>query len=123
KEVGFFHGRIATADHHDLSAAMEESVTGGAGADAAANELLLGWQTEPARGSAGGHNQSAGLDPFFLDVQPEWPLGEIGFEQRAMQELGSEILCLLLHVRDQFRPIDAFRKAGKILYQGGDRQL
>src|SRR4029077_15386060 len=108
---------------HDLFAAMEKSVTGGAGADAAADELLLGWQAEPAGGSAGGDNQSTGLDTFFLDVQAEWALGEIGFERRAMQELGAEILRLLLHVRDQLRPIDAFRKTGKVLNQGGERQL
>ena len=43
EEVGLFHGGIAAADHHDLLAAVEEAVAGGAGADAVADELLLGW--------------------------------------------------------------------------------
>ena len=41
EEVGFFHGGIAAADHHDLLAAVKEAVAGGAGTDAVADQLLL----------------------------------------------------------------------------------
>ena len=49
EEVRLFHGRIAAADHHDLLAAIEEAVARRAGADAMADELLLGRQIQPAR--------------------------------------------------------------------------
>ena len=57
QEVGLFHGGIAAADHHDLLAAIEEAVAGGAGADAVADQLLLRWQAQPARRSARGDDQ------------------------------------------------------------------
>ena len=41
EEVGLFHGGIAAAHHHDLLAAIKESVAGGAGADAVADQLLF----------------------------------------------------------------------------------
>jgi hypothetical protein len=44
QEQRLFDGGIAAADHHDLLAAIEEAVAGGAGRDAEALELLLAWQ-------------------------------------------------------------------------------
>ena len=37
--------------------------------------------------------------------------------------LRSKALRLLAHVGDQFRPVNAFGKAGKILHQRGERKL
>src|SRR5260370_15543466 len=123
EKVGLFHRRIAAADHHDLSAAIEEPVASGAGADAVADQFLLRWQAEPAGRCAGGDNQRPGLDPLFLDVQPEGPPGEVSLEQRAIQEFGAEILRLLLHVLHQLRTVDAFRKSRKVFDKSGHGQL
>src|SRR5690625_3309415 len=45
----FFDRRIAAANDHDLAAAIEESIAGGAGRDAGPLEFLLGFQAKPAR--------------------------------------------------------------------------
>ena len=49
KEERLFHGGVAAADDSDLFAGEKEAVAGGAGADAVADEGLLGGQAEPAR--------------------------------------------------------------------------
>ena len=50
-------GGVAAADDHDLLAAEEEAVAGGAGRDAEALELLARRQAEPLRLGAGGDDQ------------------------------------------------------------------
>ena len=82
EEVGLFHGRIAAADHHDVLAAIEEAVAGGAGADAVADQLLLGFEAQPARRSAGGDDHRARFDPFAFDVEAERARGEVGIDHR-----------------------------------------
>src|SRR6266481_1012422 len=121
EEIGLLHGGIAAADDHDLAAAIEESVAGGAGADAVADQLLLRGQAQPARRCARGDDQSAGLHPLALDMEPERPLGEIRFMQRAMQEFGAEILRLLLDVFHQIGSKNPVRKAGEVFDQRGER--
>ena len=44
----------------------EEAVAGGAGADAVADEGLLGGQAEPAGGGAGGDDERAGVDDLAV---------------------------------------------------------
>ena len=43
--------------------------------------------------------------------------------QMRQLKVGAKSRRLLLHVVDQFRPLDPFRPAGKILDQRGDREL
>src|SRR6266571_8329552 len=38
-------------------------------------------------------------------------------------KLGSKARSLLFHILDQLRPVDTFRKTGKILYQRSQREL
>jgi hypothetical protein len=52
EEERLFHGGVAAADDGDLLAGEEEAVAGGAGADAVADEGLLGGQVEPAGAGA-----------------------------------------------------------------------
>ncbi len=75
EERGFFHGRIAAADHHDLAVAVKRSVASGAGADAVPDELLFVGKAQPARGRAGSDDQGFGLMPLAVYVQPERALG------------------------------------------------
>ncbi len=49
QEVCLFHGRISTSDHHDLLAAVEESIARRTRTDTMSNELLLGRQIQPPR--------------------------------------------------------------------------
>jgi hypothetical protein len=46
QEVGFFHGRIAAADHRDFLAAKKISVAGRAGRNAAAHQLFFAFESE-----------------------------------------------------------------------------
>ena len=87
------------------------------------DQLLLIGQPQPARRSAGGDDQGAGLVPFAVDVEAEGALRKIGLENRAPHEFRAEALGLLLHVLDQVRAVDAFGKAGKVLDLGGERKL
>ena len=123
EEVGLFHGGIAAADHHDLLAAIEEAVAGGASADAVADQLLLAFEAQPARAGAAGDDQGAGLDPLAFDVEAEGTLREIGVDDGAMHELGAEILRLQLHVLDQVGTVDALGEAREVLHQSGQREL
>ena len=88
-----------------------------------ADQLLLVFEAEPARGGAGGDDHRARLDPLAFDVEAEGTLREIGIDDGAVDVLGAEILRLLLHVLDQFRAVDAFGEAREILHQRGEREL
>ena len=88
-----------------------------------ADEGLFAGQAEPARAGAGGDDQ-----------RPRVNLAGRGFQLERMRVRSTEFRCaswnvgaeprgLLLHVFDQFRSLDAFGPAGKVLHQGGDRKL
>src|SRR5579871_438994 len=123
QKVGFFHGGIAAADHHDLFLAIEKSVASSARAHAAADQFLLGLEPQPARGSSRSDDQRAGLDPFPFDIQAERASGEVSVDDRAMHEFGAKVLRLFLHVFHEFRSVDAFGKPGKVLHQRSEREL
>ena len=57
EEVGFLHGGVSAADHHDLPAAIKEAVAGGAGTHAVPDQFLFGRQVQPARRGARGDYQ------------------------------------------------------------------
>src|SRR6185437_12902845 len=123
EKIRFFHGRIAAADHHDLLVAIEKSVTSRARAYAMANQLLFRRQIEPARFCTARDNQRAGHQPVVIHTKSKRTLREIGFGDFAIDVSGAETLRLLLHVLDQIRAVDAFRKAGKVFHFRGERKL
>jgi hypothetical protein len=53
----FFHGGVAAADDRDFLVAIEETVAGGAGRNAAAFKRFFGWQTQITGRGAGGDDQ------------------------------------------------------------------
>src|SRR5579885_2449356 len=71
EEVRLFHCRIAPANHHDFFAAIEESVTGSAGADAMTDQLFFVRQPQPARRRAGSDNERLRFMPFVIDEKAE----------------------------------------------------
>jgi len=123
EEKGFFHGGVAAADDGDLFAGGEEAVAGGAGADAEADECLLGRQAQPTCRSAGGDDERARLDDFLADGQLERRLGEIGRGEVRHAQFGAEASSLLLHVLDELGSLHAVGPAGKVFNQRGDRKL
>jgi len=123
EEERFLHGGVAAADDGDLFAGEEEAVAGGAGADAVADERLLGWQVEPARAGAGGDDERAGVDGLFADVERDGMLSEVDGAEMGHAQLGAEADRLLLHVLDEVGPLDALGPAGKVFDQRGDGEL
>ena len=123
EEEGFFHGGVAAADHADLFAGEEEAVTGGAGADAVADESLFGGQAEPSRGGSAGDDEGAGVDGFAAEVEGERVFGEVGGGEVAEAEFCAEAGGLLAHVLDELGALDAVGPAGKVFDQGGDGEL
>jgi hypothetical protein len=103
----------------------EESVAGGAGTDAVADERLLAGQAEPAGAGTGGDDERAGVDGIFAraEVQLIWVLAEVGGDELGHLEFGAEADGLLLHVLDQLRALHAFGPAGEVLHQRGDGEL
>src|SRR5258708_1954047 len=97
QKIRLFHGRISATDDHDLLAAIEEAVAGGAGADAMADELLLIRQIQPACRSARSDDKCARLEPLIVDAQPEGSLGKGGFDHFPVTVLAPQIHALLLH--------------------------
>ena len=65
QEHGLFHGRIASAHDGDLFAAKEKSVASGAGGDAMADELALGFQSQHPGRSARGDDYGLGRKDFL----------------------------------------------------------
>src|SRR5208337_5185188 len=57
KEIGLFHGGVATTNHGDSFAAEEITIAGGAGGEAAADELFFALKAEETSRSAGCDNQ------------------------------------------------------------------
>jgi len=68
-------------------------------------------------------NERAGLNALFSEAQLERMFAQIGLDHVAHAIFGAEARGLLAHVLDQFRPLDAFGKPGKIFHQRGHRQL
>src|SRR5262245_13634762 len=80
EKVRLLHGRIAAANHHNLLAAVEKSIAGGAGAHAVSDQLLLVGKSQPARGRARRDDQCPRLDPLFFDLEPEGALGKVSLK-------------------------------------------
>ena len=80
-------------------------------------------QTQPARRSSAGNNQSLGVDLMNAQMQQKRPLAEIGAGEMRHAVFGAEAFGLLAHVLDQLRTQNAFRKSGKVLHQRGHREL
>ncbi len=123
QEVGLFHLGVAAADHHDLLATIEKAVAGGAGTDSVPDQLLFGFKPQPARRSTGSDDQGARLNPLALDIDAERVARQLRIDNIAMHKFRAEILRLFSDVFDQFRTVDAFREAGKVLDQRSHGQL
>ena len=123
EEERFFHGGVAATDDRDLETACEEAVAGGAGADAVADEGLLGGKAEPARGRAGGDDERAGEDDVLADGELEGRLADVDGGEMAEGDLGTEARGLLLHVVDELGALDAVGPAREIFDQCGEGEL
>src|SRR5579883_665839 len=123
EEIGFLHGGVAAANNRNGLAAEEEAVTGGARRNAVADKFALAGETEHARGSAGGDDQSPRDVVHVAGFNAKRPDAQIHVGDGAGAKFRAEFLRLFAHVFDEFRTHDAVRKARKILDVGGERKL
>jgi hypothetical protein len=125
RQVQRFLGRgIAAADHGDILAAEEEAVTGGAGGDAEARQLLLTRNAEPAGLGAGGdHQRVRQVDRAAIPRRAEGPAREVDVEDHILLDRRADMFGLGLHLFHQPGALDRLGEAGVVLDIGGDGQL
>jgi len=117
-------GGVAAAHDHDLLAAEKEAIAGGARRHAAAAETLLARQAEPFGGSAGGDDQCLGLIAVARVADAdERPAVEIDLDDGVEEQLGADMLGLLLHLLHEPRALDYIGKARIVLDIRGDGEL
>ena len=123
EEQGFFHGRIAAADHDDFLSGKKEAVAGSAGRDPVTNELLL----------VGSPSQRADAPLAMMSACVcTWCLPRCSRNGRwlkstlvrcAMRYSAPKRSACLRMFSINCGPMNAFGKAGKIFYQRGQRKL
>src|SRR5262249_17389149 len=97
---------------------------GGASGYAVTLEFLLGRQVEPARLGAGGNNHAVGeVVTAGIAIDSERASAEVDLAHMVGNELGPDMLGLLLHLLHQPGALDDVGEAGIILDVGGDGEL
>src|SRR5262249_16947349 len=123
EKQGFFHRRIATADHYHLFVLEEKAVAGGARRYAVPHEELFRLDAEKLGGSPRSHDQRVAgvnvlargdLERLFLQVDG----GDV-----AEYHLGAEALRLLFEFLHELGTENALWKAGIIFHICRDREL
>ena len=102
--------------------AEEESVTGRAGRDAAADQPLLVRQVQVAGRGPGGQHDRPGPVLHAVDGDRLDRAAQVdGLGVHGLQ-VGAETLGLLADLRHQLGALDALREAGEVLHLGGGHQ-
>ena len=124
EEEGLFDGGVAAADHHNLFAAIEEAVAGGAGRNAEALIGALGFKAQPFGLCTGGDDD--GLGQHFgaaVQRQAEGALRQVGLDHDVVDDLGADVFGLFLHLLHQPRTLNGLGKARIVFDIRGDGQL
>src|SRR5207253_5395591 len=123
EERGLLHRGVPAADDHEVPVAEEEAVARRTRGDTASAELVLSWDAEPLRGSAGGDDD--GARPPFLVARPdaERAAGEVHAVRRLVKELRLEAGGLLLHRLHELRSEDGIGESRVVLHVGRKHEL
>ena len=114
---------VAAADDAHFLAAVEEAVAGGAAADAAAHERLLGGQPEVLGRRAGGDDQRVAGVAGGVAAQDERRLGQLDLVDVVEHDLGVEALGVLQEALHQVGPHDAVDVGRPVVDVGRRHQL
>ena len=114
---------VAAADDADVLAAIEEAVAGGAAADAAAHERLLGRQAEVLGRGAGGDDQRVAGVVAGVAAQVNGRLREIDRVDVVEHDLGVEALGVLQEALHQVRALHAVDVGRPVVDVGRRHQL
>ena len=123
EEERFFGRGIAAADHANRHVAIKCAIAGRATRQAVANQLLFVLQPEIAGGGAARDDQRLGVEPFVVGLQADMAVGHFQIRRFRVRKTRAEMFRLLVHVHDQLRAVDAFRKARKIFDQSRGGKL
>ena len=87
-------------------------------------------QSQPARRSTAGDDQGTGQKGFSAQVDFDGLrskavllLAEVDTHNMASLELSAKSLCLLAHVVDELRPLNALRETGEVFHKGSKGKL
>ena len=116
QEQALFQGAVAAANHHDFPVLEEETIAGGAIADAAAGQLRLARNLQLARGCAHGQDDGFGL-VFLLELsaQGEGMLRQVQLQHVIILDSRAELLGLFLESFSQICAAQTLGEAGIIL--------
>ncbi|MNQ78996.1 hypothetical protein D3C85_939240 [compost metagenome] len=117
------HRGIASADHRDVTVAVEETIAGGARRNALAHERLLARQAKVTGAGAGGDDQCIATVAGAVADQGEGLAGQIHRIDMVVDDLGLETLGMLLHALHQRRTGQAMDIARPVVDLGGGGQL
>ncbi len=118
-----FHRGVAAADHRDLLVAIEETIAGSAGRDAAALKGLFRRQPQVTGRGAGGDNQRVAGIYAVITGEGEGAVLQIHFMNVIEQNFGFEFGRMLVHTFHQQRPGQVIRIAWPVLHFGCGGQL
>ena len=120
KVDGFLAGSVTASHHGHGLLTIEEPVAGGTGRNAHSVVFLLVVETKILRTGTRGDDDRVGLH-LFATVGGKYigTLGEIGFHDDAVSDVGTEPFCLLTQLHHHLVAIHTFRIARKVLHDGG----
>jgi hypothetical protein len=82
-----------------------------------ADQFLFVLQPEPARRSAARHDQRLRFQPFVIGLDANMTVPWLEVCYLGVGKPRPEFLGLLVHIQNQLRTVDPFRKTGKIFHQ------
>ncbi|CPR41483.1 DNA segregation ATPase FtsK/SpoIIIE and related proteins [Salmonella enterica subsp. enterica serovar Bovismorbificans] len=108
----FFNCGVAAADHRHFLVAVEETVAGCAGGNAAPFKSFFRWQPQIARGSAGRNDQRITSVLCAVTCQTERTILQIHFVDVIKNYLGFKFCRMFMHAFHQ-------QRAGQIVWIAG----
>src|SRR6266404_5967326 len=88
-----------------------------------ADQFLFVLKSQPACGRAARYDQRLCLEPFIIRLNADMTVAWLkGFDLR-IRKARTEFLRLLVHVENQLRPVNPFRKSREIFHERRGREL
>jgi hypothetical protein len=113
QEQGFFHRRVASADHRNLFTFGEKAVARCTRTYAEADQGLFGRKAQPTGQSSGGNDDRLRVDNIIANDQFEGRIGQVDRSEVGHSEFRTESCCLLPHILAKLRSLYSVGQPGK----------
>ena len=120
---GFFHCRVAAANHNNFLVFIEKTVASGAGGYAFARKFLFIGQAQIFGGRARGNNQRIAGVFAHVAFEAERAALQLGSVDLVKDDFRAETLGMLQKAFHQFGTLDAFREGGVVVHFRGGGEL